>query len=235
MHIPAVQHTLFIFEQLCSTLPPLVPDVIVHDMQDALEQMRHNYSLSLDHIEQTLIVFGKQIWPYRQAFDEFLCACEGRMGESFFLASLPPKIKQRFAQFLSEGGTYRDLHRGTPATFFTSDERVVLCERLVAIRQQLRRHTEQEVLTTERSEYEARILEFQHILDDMEKRLNTLRIMADNEQEHPGLAAEIREQVKGFEYGLCALGPHVEYSAVCEAQAHLQDRKRHKQVFQLSV
>ncbi len=235
MHAPLVQHTMFIFEQICLTLPPLVPEVIVRDMHEALDQMHHNYGLSVADIEKTVIVFGKQVWPYRRAFDEFLSTCEGRLGEVFLLASLPPVLKKRYQTFTLHGGTYRDLHSGSPAAFFTSEERVVLCEALVDIRKQLRQHTEQEVLSTEKVHYEQRILEFQTILDDMEKRLDALRLMADNEQEHPQLAAEIREQIIAFEYGLCALGPHTQYDAVCDAEQYFVERKSQKKLFQLTA
>ncbi|NCO04799.1 MAG: hypothetical protein GW939_01470 [Candidatus Magasanikbacteria bacterium] len=233
MHNPAVQHTLTIFERLCNSLPPLVPETVVQDIEGAYEQMLHNYSLSLDDLERTMIVFGKQIWPYRRAFDEFLSLAEGRMGEVFLRGIFSSSLKKRYNDFALHGGTYRDLYAGAPVSFFTSEERVELCEALVLVRTQLEAHTRQEVLTTEKKWYEQRILEFQAILDDIEKRLDTLRTMADSEQEHPSLAAEIRQHVLSFEYGICALGPHVKHEAVCEAEEYFVGRKKNKQLFQL--
>ena len=54
--------------------------------------------------------------------------------------------------------------------------------------------------------------------------------MADDEQEHPELAAEIRSQIRAFEYGLCLLGPAHHYEAVCQAEEHFIGRKEEKKM-----
>lgn len=226
----SVRYTLAIFRRLFQSLPPLVPRERRDDMKQALEQMEHNMSLSLDELEDTMIVFGKQVWPYRRAYQEFYDLYDGRLGEQMLRQALFPAMKKKYDLFLAHGGSYRDLHGGGPLGFFESEERMALCEALVEVRQTLREYVSQAVVTEEREEYQARIYEFHEILDDMEARLATLRTMADNEQEHPELAAEIREQVRAFEYGLCALHHEPSYDAVCQSAEHFEGRKREKRV-----
>lgn len=228
MHTPSVRHTLWIFERLRQEAPPLVPAEIIHDLDQALEQIRSNFDLTLGELEQTLIVFGQKLWPYRKAFEEFLDLTEARLGESFLLGQLSRPLKQKYEDFLAHGGGLRDLHTGHPAAFFTSAERNELCSALVEMNHEIRKHTVQAVLTTERRRYEQRVVEFQVILDDIEKRLDTLRRMADDEQEHPELASEIRAQIRAFEYGLCLLGPEHRYEAVCLAEEHFAGRREEK-------
>jgi hypothetical protein len=228
MHHKTVIHTLKIFERIYKDLPPLLPDEIRHDMGIAIEQVRHNFSLTIGELEDTMVMFAKRAWPYRQAFHEFIDVYEGKMGESLLLQKLTPELKKEYERFLAHGGSYRDLVVGGPTHFFSPEERVEIAVTLISIRKSIRDHVEQAVLSTERAAYEARVFEFHDILDELEKRLDTLRLMADNEQEHPELAAEIREQVKAFEYGLASLGPHTSFSAVMGSEEHFIGRKKDK-------
>lgn len=230
MPAPLVKPTLEIFERLCDDLPPLFPKEIGADLERAREQMLLNHGLTIEELEDTMIAFGKKIWPYRRAFEEFVEIYEGKLGEKFLMGKLSPTMKQRYKQFKEYGGTFRDLHSGAPASFFSADERGNLCASLVDVRRDIRDHARQAALSVDRRKYEDRILEFQTILDDIEKRLDTLRLMAEDEQEHPELAAEIRAQVQGFEHGLCFLGPRVDYEAVCNAAPHFEGRKLEKKM-----
>ena len=228
MQHPTVPHTLAIFEQLYRKLPPLVPQEVASDMGKALEQIRHNHSLTIDELEETMIVFGKAVWPFRKAFQEFLELYEGKMGEQLLVQLLFPGLQKKYKEFQAHGGTFRDLHAGGPLGFFEPEERSALCEALIEAHRALREHASQAVLSTDKDDYLSRVFEFQTILDDIEKRLDTLLVMADSEQEHPELATEIREGVKGFEYGLCALDQHIDYDAVCAAPAHYEGRRADK-------
>lgn len=222
------EHTINIFEEIFKTLPPLVPEEIVSDMQAALDQLRHNHSLADEEVEDTVIVFGRQVWPYRQAFQEFYELYEGKMGEQVLLQQLSSDLKKKYKVFCAHGGSFRALQAGGPFGYFTPDEQAALCEVLVETRRTLRQHARQAVVSTDKKDYLRRVYEFQEILDDIEKRLDTLRLMADNEQEHPELAKEIRAQVRGFELGLASLGPHTQYDAVCFAAEHFEGRKKEK-------
>jgi hypothetical protein len=135
MHQPSVQHTLAIFQQLYDSLPPLVPPEIKNDMKSALEQVRLNYSLTLEELEDTMIVFGRQIWPYRQAFQEFLEIYEGKLGEKFLVQKLSLELKKKYTEYQAHGGDFRSLHTGGPLGFFSPVERNELSGALVANRQ----------------------------------------------------------------------------------------------------
>ena len=156
-----LSHTLSIFAHLRRQAPPLVPDEIIADMDAALEQMRANYDLEIEELEQTIIVFGKRIWPHRKAFAEFLDMTEKRLGESFLIGRVSRGLKKRYEEFKAHGGTVRDLHSGNPASFFSSDARLELCQALIGMSDDVLRHAEQEVLSTERARYEERVMEFQ--------------------------------------------------------------------------
>lgn len=222
------QATISIFERLASDMPPLVPDAIRGALSASIEHVEGNPHLTPKEAESALLSSAKKLWPYRQAFQEFVDVEEGKIGERFLLGKLTPPMKQKYRKFKEYGGTLRDLHSGSPAAFFTSEERGLLCAALVEMHRDIVAHARQLVLSAERVRYENRVVEFQVLFDDIEKRLDTLRRMAEDEEEHPMLAAEIRAQVEGFEHGLCTLGPRVEYAAVCNAAPHFEGRKMEK-------
>jgi hypothetical protein len=222
-----IAHTRLLFERLCQNIPPLVPDNIQKDMSNALEQVQENVSLSLEELEDTVVSFGKKLWPYREAFLEFYRIHEGPMGETFLMQKLSPKLKKKYRLFKEMGGTFRDFHDGAIVDMFTSDDRVDLCEILVTVNAELWDYTYQKVLSTDRSQYEDRIKEFQHIFVDIEKKIEALNKMADDEQEHPEFAAEIREHVRGFEQGISLLGPKLGHDALCDP-SHFEGRRREK-------
>lgn len=228
MTAQGVQYTLFIFEKLFEQMPPLVPKEVQTSMAKALEQAHLNMSLSLDDLEETMIFFGKQLWPYREAYQEFLRIYEGKLGEPFIIQKMSLSLKKKYQAFLLSGGTFRDLHSGAPALFFSSEERGELCELLVNLEKDLRRYTKQAVLSNDRRVYEKKVKEFALILEHIEEQLRQMHELANQEREHPELVAEIKEHIRGFEHGLCLLGPSINYDAVCSAVEHFHGRKRDK-------
>ena len=83
----------------------------------------------------------------------------------------------------------------------------------------------QRVVSTDVKQYKEKIKEFQQIFIAMEKQIADLHTMADDEQEHPELAAEIRAHIRGFEEGLSLLGPKIGYEALCGID-HFEGRRK---------
>jgi len=230
MHQDSARHTIAIFERLHDHVDPVLPLELNQDMVSALDQVKNNYELSVEEIEETMIAFGRYVWPYRKAFEEFLAIYEGRVGEQFLLSHASRQMKKRYQDFKLHGGSLRDLHSGRPANFFTSEERVELCEVLVNMNQSLRKHVVQLIKSTDHKKFEARVAEFAQILLEIEQELDLIRRIADSEQEHPQLASEMRAQVRGFEHGFCLLGPEIDFTAVCNIRGHFEGRKKELKV-----
>ena len=230
MHHPFISHTLAIFAHLRRQAPPLAPAGSIAAMDAALLRMKENHDLTTDELEETMIVLGKRLWPHRKAFAEFLDVAETELGEKFLLARVSRGLKKRYEEFKAQGGTLRHLHTGHPAAFFNSDELVELGVVLVDMNKDVRQYATQRALSTERRRYEDRVISFQIILDNIEKRLDTLRRMADDEREDPEMAAEIREQARSFEYGLCLLESEHQHEAICRAEEHFRGRKKEKAI-----
>lgn len=224
-HHPFVSHTIDIFERLYDNLPPLLPVDLVQKMGQALEQVKANAELTADELEFTMIAFGKKVWPYSQAFQEFYRVYESQLREKLLLARATPALRGAYRRFLESGGSWRDLYSGSLARFFEHEQRLLLHQMLVDIKCDIWEFAYGAVLGADRAKYEARVDEFTIIADDIEARLCSLSELAENEQEHPTLAAEIRAQVRSFEHSLVLLGPKLDYHALCAAHGHFVGRK----------
>lgn len=231
MHHPQTKHTIDIFKHMAGNLPPLLPDEIKKEVVHALEHLENDYTIGLEEVEDVVIGLGKKVWPYWKAFDEMLVFHQSKMGEKFLEGKMSLELKKKYKLFKEHGGDYHDLRAGGPAAFFEPEERQKLSEILVDVDNELRRYVCQAVLSSERKKYEDLIIELQGVLDDIEKRLDYLRIVAEDEEEHPHLASEIRGQVRAFEFGLCLLGPRTMTHEVENAKEHFEGRKREKRMW----
>jgi hypothetical protein len=155
---------------------------------------------------------------------------QGGMGEKFLMGKMSPGLKNKYKKFKECGGDYRDLRTGGPMIFFGEEERVEITQVINEVDQEIKNYVRQMSLSTDREKYEGLIIEFQNILDDIEKRLDNLRLAAEDEAEHPRLAEEIRAQIKSFEMGLCLLGHNIKNHEVCEAQEFFQERRISKKL-----
>lgn len=219
--------TISLFRHLYKTLPPLFPEQTKEKMAHALDHLENDQTVTLDEIEDTMIKFGYEVWPWNQAYKEFLAVGEAMVGEHFLVPKFSQELKRKYHDFKLYGGTLRDIHSGRPAVFFTSDERGELCVALVEMQMELREYVNRELVGLEKVRYLRRVNEFQKILEEIERQMEALRALADKEQDHPNLANEIRARVRAFEYGLCLLGPDLNYEAVCQSADFFEGRKEH--------
>jgi len=226
-----IPNTLQIFKQLYQYLPPLVPEDVRVDMKEALNQLEHNPHLTIDEVEDTMIAFGKKIWPYRKAYHEIVDVYEGKIGETMLLNALPKSIQKKYGEFIAHGGTYRDFVAGGAATeFFEPEERVELTKVLVSVRDAIHQHARQAALTTDLVVYQKKIEEFSHVQAEIDAVFEQLHGLANAEQEHPELATEIRAHIRGFEYGLAALGPQTSLATMTESIDYFASRKEFKKM-----
>lgn len=233
MHHPHTKHTIDIFARMEQNLPPLVPAEVKVEIARALEHLNHNYTVSSTEVDNIVIALGKKVWPYWKAFNEFFVRHIDNLGEKFLLGKLSPALKQRYHELKEYGATYHDLRLGGPLAFFTGEEREILVPLFIEVDGEIRRHTEQAVLTGERQKYEDLIVNFQNILDDIEKRLVSLRKAAEDEEEHHGLAEEIHAQARAFEFGMCFLGPNTSHHAVLNVDDYFEERRLTKKIYRL--
>lgn len=219
------QHTLAIFRHLYENLPPLFPAEVAMEIKDSLENFEQAEEVILEDLEKTMIKYGYHVWPYHQAHKEFIIKIETRLGDHFLLPYLSEAAQEKYNEFKNYGGSWHELYLGRPAEFFTGEERVELSQALVEAKRKLREYVKQDIQGVSREEYLARVEKYHQILADMERELAILRKLADQEENHPALADQIRAKVNDIEHSLCLLGKELQYHELYNAKDFFSGRK----------
>lgn len=220
-----MQSTIQLFEYLYNHLPPLVPEGLVVAMKKELDILENNNQVTLLEVEDTMIQFGYEVWPWNQAYKFFLTIAEEQLGEHFLLPTMSNGLQDRYVAFKNFGGTLSDLHSGSPASFFTSEERGELCEKLVNMRVQLKEYLNRDLVGVHKNKYLAKVEEYKVLLEKIKFNLESLRNFVEKEEDGSPLVGEINAKIKDFEHSLCLLGSEMDYEAVCQAHDFFAGRK----------
>lgn len=221
------KYTLSIFEQLVATLPPMFPLEIAKKMSFAIDQLKNDSRINQKMVEDTMIRFGYDLWPWRQSFNDFFGLNEGKLGEQFFVSHLSKESADNYLKYKEYGLTWRDLYSGRAIKYFDEDGRVALYEALIKTKKDLVNFTAREVSGLLKKEYLSKVEEYKKTLRNINDLIGRMKEMADEEQYHPILAGELRAKIRAFESGLCALGPSFGIDEVTGALEFFVDRKIH--------
>lgn len=221
-----MQSTLNIFKIFYKQLPPMVPGHVMNEMKKTIERLETQSDVIVEEVERLMIKFGYQVWPWHQAHKEFLLATEEKMGDHFLTPKLSSGLQEKYQGYRNYGMGIGDLHSGRPmAEYFTAEERLELAEALVDTRKDLNNYVCHQAGSMEKDKFLQRVEVLSEQLNDIKNHLNTLKKMAEAEGEHENLANEIRSKVRGFEFGLCWLGPDIDHEEVKQSIEFFRGRR----------
>ncbi len=220
-----MQSTLALFVYLVNDAPPLLSEDLKYQLRKELKNKQENES-TLAELEKTMIQYGYELWPWNQAFKEFLRQSEDRLGEQFFLSHLNPDLQKKYFEYRELGVTWREIYSGRAVHYIDESDRLEITQALISMRQNLKDFTSREVVGIKKQQYLDKVAEFKIVLEKIKENLNNLRALAQGESNHPTLANEISARVEAFEHGLCHLAPSFEHSEVEEAREFFVGRQR---------
>ena len=221
-----MQSTLQLFHYFYDNLPPLVPENVVLSMKNELERLENDQTVSLEQIEDSMVKFGYEVWPWNQAFKFFLLSVEEQLGDHFLLPRMSDGLREKYLNFQACNGTLKDLQTGRPASFFTSEERAELCERLVDMRLHLKEYVRRNLVGVNKNVYLEKVEEYKKLLEKITFNIESLRNFMEKEEDGSVLIGEINAKIKDFEHSLCLLGTELDYEAVCQVQDFFAGRKK---------
>lgn len=205
-------------------LPPLFPAEVALEMKNELENL-DRYSTNVEEIENKMIKFGYDIWPWNQAYKYFLAITGEQIGDHFLLPQMSGGLREKYLDFKGYGGELKDLQTGRPAVFFTPEERAELCEGLVNMQLQLKSYVTRDLVGVNKKKYFGKIDEYKKLLEKIKLNLESLRAMVAKEEAGSVLASEINAKIRDFEHSLCLLGTELDHEAVCQAPDFFAGRK----------
>lgn len=220
-----MQSTLTLFRQLANNIPPLFPEELKYQIRKDCKIAQEN-AVSLKELEDVMVQYGYEVWPWNQAFREILLDTEEKVGEQFLLANLPTDLQEKFLEYRQLGMSLKDFYSGRLANYFDDEQRVSLSVALVDTQGQVREFAVREVVGLKKELYLKKVQDFTLILEEIKHNLNRLKELAEKEEEHATLADEIRARVEAFEHGLCLLAPEFSHEEVGQAHEFFVGRKQ---------
>lgn len=220
-----MKSTIKLFWYLYDHLPPLFPAGVAWEMKSELKNLENNSDKSLEQIENKMIKFGYDIWPWNQAYKHFLAVVQTQLGDHFLVPQMSNGLRGKYLDFKAYGGELKDLQTGRPAAFFTPEEIVELCAALVDMQSQLKDYVNRDLVGVNKKQYFNKIEEYEQLLEKIKSSLESLRELVTGEESDSVLTLEINSKIRDFEHSLCLLGMELDYEAVCQAPDFFAGRK----------
>ena len=148
-------------------------------------------------IEQTIVRFGKKIWPYAEALEE-LYRRHGQEREAQTVCTkLSGELCAKYQDWLVKGGALSDFRHGAQMELaFSPEEKLELSTAGVEAHAQVLREIAQTCRADKKNECEEVIAEHQEKLARFEKKLTILKALTQKSEKWQ---AEIEDKIQTFE------------------------------------
>lgn len=228
---PIVQHTLTIYETILNRIPPLVPHDITQSLEVELDRLYRREGTTIDEVEESMVVYGKRLWPYMKAFEEMVALHEIRLGDTFLTKRASPGLRKKYVLVRELGGKYKSIYSGGSLDHFDYTEKQELAGLLVDLKHEVRRYAMQAVLTHDRKTYEEKIAYYGGVIEEINGVIGLLRDFAEEHVEnHKNLAEDVRSKIKAIEQSLVFIGPQIDIEEIRKTPEYYKGRKEERKV-----
>lgn len=194
------QFTLNLLRSLIEGAPQAFPRARKNEMIAVYERFLNDLSVPVEEIENIAVEFGKEIWPYREAYQE-LYDEHGRAHEEALLREgLHEELRPKYEKFLAEKGNIERV-RGQLAgldLYFTSDEQAEIVKAELVAHDKIHGELERLIAGEKQEEYFAALEKWKKKQEQILEALAKLRGFATRS---PKWAGEILGKVRTFEQG----------------------------------
>lgn len=194
------QFTLNLLRSLIEATPIAFSKQRKNEMMATYDGLQKNLTTDVREIEERIIEFGKEIWPYREAYQE-LYELYGRAEEEEDLKKmLPEELRPKYEKFIAEKGNIEQV-RGKALDlelYFTPDERVEIVNAELSAHDKAHKELERSIAGENQEEYFASLEKFRKRQEEINEKLKELRALAEKSEKWK---SEILEKVRTFEEG----------------------------------
>ncbi|MFH1286741.1 MAG: hypothetical protein ABII02_03235 [Candidatus Magasanikbacteria bacterium] len=193
-------YSLILFRSLLDRMPPGLPDEIFQAGQDNYFELQISYADDVE-TEQAILVYGKQVWAYRQAALEFEEVHGAGKRENFFTLFLTTALKEKWEKFISEGGDIHNFKNPDQyENFFEPEEDLAIEEAFVESSHITDDYLDRLSKSEKKSDFKRILEKYQREQDLIEKKIEELRMIVPEEGEK--WVEEIQKEASFFELGL---------------------------------
>ena len=192
--------TINLLKNLILTAPITFPKSRKTEMLAKAEQYLSDVDVTLLAVQETMIHFGKEIWPYRESYQKMYEQYGRKPEEELIATFLSGGIKEKYQKFLTDRGNIEKIKSGSPTleSYFITDEQAAIVEAELKAHDEIHGKIEKMILTENQEEYYGLLEQYKNEERQIEDRLVELKKIAEHA---PSFKDEILEKVKTFEEG----------------------------------
>lgn len=211
------QFTLNLFLEMIEKAPVTFPAEKKEAMKKRYEEFLADKKIACAMVLDSIDNFGKEIWPYRKAWQE-IYEKYGRAREAeYFEKHIPAALHDKYFACKKEGGghclrEYRIC--GKMETCFTPDEKFLLDETVIAALEEAKKEIDGLVLGEKRDEYQVSLQKWNNEQKKLEEKIGELKSLAVKNNKWQ---AEILDKVKTMEEGWSSVERDIDLEEVAEA------------------
>lgn len=195
------QFTLNLLLEVIEKAPATFSPERKKEIEKIYKQHLADKKIACARIEESLATFGREIWPYRKAWEE-MYEKYGRLREAeYFEKKLPAKLHDKYFACKVKGGGHclREYRMsGLMETSFEPDEKVTFDEAVIATLEQTKKEADNLVLGEKKEEYQKLLEKWLVEQKAMAEKIDELKKMAGTNQKWQ---AEILDKIKTIEEG----------------------------------
>ena len=202
-------HTLSLLKLSLNRLPPTFPGKRKKYYLQKLGEFQDDSEIDYKAITEIIVEFGKESWPWRQAYGDLYRSFGRSSEEAHLLERLDQGLRQKYEDFIHEGGKINhlerarredELYQSTPfERYFTPEEKFGIQQALLAARDFARKEIDELVTTSKAEEYGKAIEEWLKKQQTIEKKIEELKYLSGvSEKWRPELIGRIRLIEEGW-------------------------------------
>ncbi|MBF8280351.1 MAG: hypothetical protein HW383_124 [Candidatus Magasanikbacteria bacterium] len=193
------QFTLALLEQTVKGAPRWFAEERRQSMLETLKAYEMNPTVGREELDNVIIAFGKEIWPYRKALAALHEKYAAPREEKYIRAALGQALVGKFDTYLREGNSITDFKQGKQfETFFTPDEQAEIVAKYLDAHDKVMDEFQSECMGPRLDECNQLVEDFKNELPKIEDAIMRLSLLAD---ESPKWRDEIMDKVRVFEEG----------------------------------
>lgn len=214
-------HTLALLRLALRKLPPTFPPASRQQYEAKLAQFEDNPRTPYQAINEVIVRFGKDSWPWRQAYQQLYDQFGRSSEEAHLLKLLGQDLRQKYEKFIHDGGKINHFETArsearlyAPSSFeryFTPEEKFALQQALIDAREAARQEIDGLVSERRAEQYGQLVDEWLKRQAGIAAKIEKLRELAAVSEKHN---AAIRERVRLFEEGWSVVEKGVDEKAL---------------------
>lgn len=192
--------TINLLKNLILTAPITFPKARKAEMLAKADQYLSDFEVAIGTVAETMINFGKEIWPYRESYQKLYEQYGRKPEEERLAAFLSGGLKEKYQKFLADRGNIEKIKVGSPSleSYFSPDEQAAVVEAELKAHDEAHGQIEKMILTDKQEEYQTWLEQYKNEEHQITERLMELKKIAERA---PVFADEIAEKIKTFEEG----------------------------------